>query len=172
MRLFVAIRLDRDTARHIRRAQDAFRRHGVTGNYTPEENLHITLAFIGDYPDPDAVMDALEEVSFSPFRITADGVGCFGDLWWAGFRESPELEALAAKVRHALAGAGIPFDRKSFKAHVTFLRKAELPGRRPFPAVDAEAAAMTVDGISLMRSDRGKICMIYTEIGYTAADKS
>ena len=169
MRLFVAIRLGRDMARYVRDVQDAFRRRNVRGNYTPEENLHITLAFVGEYGDPDAVMEVLDGVSFSAFTLTSDGVGCFGDLWWAGLRERAELDALAAKVRHALADAGIPFDRKSFRAHMTFLRRAE-PGRNgTFPDVAAQPASMRVDGISLMRSDRGKNGMIYTEIGYVPA---
>ena len=36
-----------------------------------------------------------------------------------------ELEKLAKKVRRALSEAGIPFDRKKFKAHTTILRKPE-----------------------------------------------
>ena len=60
--------------------------HGVRGNYTPEENMHLTLAFIGDYPEPQAVMDALSGVEFAPFDLALDGIGSFGDLWWAGWK--------------------------------------------------------------------------------------
>ena len=55
MRLFIAIRLSDDMRRALLAAQDALRKRGVRGNYTKPENLHLTLAFIGEYPDADGV---------------------------------------------------------------------------------------------------------------------
>ena len=168
MRLFVAVTADDGIRRTVKDLQDGFRRSGITGNYTPAENLHLTLAFIGEFGDPDRVMDALDSVSFSPFRIVMDRIGNFGDLWWAGFREDPELEDLARRVRRALSDAGIPFDRKRFRPHVTMLRKGYVPrGAVPGPA--EVSAGMTVDRISLMLSTRGKNGVIYTELGGVSA---
>ena len=59
MRLFIALALGRDQIEAAKDVQAAFRRAGVRGNYTPEENLHLTLAFIGEYSDPDAVLEAM-----------------------------------------------------------------------------------------------------------------
>ena len=73
-----------------------------------------------------------------------------------------KLSALAKRVRHALATAGIPFDRKRFNPHITLLRRASV-GKMP-PAC-AAPASMTVNGFSLMRSERGGEGMIYTELG-------
>ena len=84
MRLFIAIQLSEEMKDLIGNVQDAYRRSGVRGNYTPRENLHLTLAFIGEYGDPDEVLDAMERVSFQPFEITMDRLGSFGDLQWAG----------------------------------------------------------------------------------------
>ena len=161
MRLFVAINLSDAMKDALIDAQNALFDRGVRGNYTTAENLHLTLAFIGEYPDAQPVLDALADVAFSPFEIALDGMGCFGDLWWAGMRESPPLEALARAVRHALAAHGIPFDRKHFSPHITLLRKAS--GK--MPGVQIAGAAMTVEAVSLMRSDRGRSGMIYTELG-------
>ena len=71
-RLFIAIQLNDETRESVRETQAAFRRQGVRGNYTPAENLHLTLAFIGEYGDPDSVLDAMETVRFSPFSLTMD----------------------------------------------------------------------------------------------------
>ena len=169
MRLFIAIPLSNEMKRRVAEVQDMFRSHSVRGNYTPAENLHITLAFIGEYHDPDEVMDALSRVSFQPFSLSMDHIGCFGELWWTGFENSDELEVLAGKVRRVLAEAGIPFDRKKFKAHVTILRKPVYMGKR-MGAVEFEPARMRVEKISLMRSDRGKHGMIYTELGTMMAE--
>lgn len=165
MRLFIAIRLDSSMKRLAGDIQRAFREQNVRGNYTPEENLHITLAFIGEYSDPDAVLDAMTGVSFQPFSVTMDSVGSFDGVWWAGFSKSRELDSLAGKLRRALAEAGVPYDRKKFKAHVTVLRKPERDRQGSMIPVSIAPETMLVDRISLMRSDRGKNGMIYTEVG-------
>ena len=162
MRLFVAINLSESMKNALIHVQNELYDHGVRGNFTPEENLHLTLAFIGEYPDDGAVLSALSGVVFSPFELRLEGLGCFGDLWWAGTQKSAPLELLARRIRHALAEGGVPFDRKRFSPHVTLLRKAvgKMPGVR------IRSAGMTVDTVSLMRSDRGRNGMIYTEIGH------
>ena len=168
MRLFLAIPLSREMKRQAEDIQEDFCRQRVRGNYSPEENLHITLAFIGEYDDPDRVLECLESVSFQPFAITADRVGSFGSLWWMGFQPSAELERLVKQIRRALAEGEIPFDRKRFQAHVTLLRRPECPdGQVAFP--EPEPVTMTVRHFSLMQSTRGKNGMIYTELGFVRA---
>ena len=168
MRLFVAAKLSEKAVRSVRDAQDELRARSIRGNYTPPENLHVTLAFIGEYGDPDRVMELLETVSFRPFDIRLDRLGCFGDVWWAGFRESRELGELARKVRRALADGEIPYDRKRFRPHVTILRKPSNT-ENGLPPVSVKPAVTRVAAFSLMRSDRGKSGMIYTELGSVPA---
>ena len=172
MRLFVAIQLNQKVKDRIRELQDAFRRQQVGGNYTPRENLHITLAFIGDYPDPDRVLDAMAGLRFSPFTLKLNHIGCFDSLWWAGPAESIELEKLARGLRRALAEAGIPYDKKKFKAHITFLRKPAYANGRTPPQLLVKPVEMQVARISLMRSDRGKNGMLYTELGSVSAGRA
>ena len=161
MRLFLAINFPRPMKDALLDIQNELYDRSVRGSFTSEENLHLTLAFIGEYPDPQPVLDALSGVTFTPFSLTLEGLGSFGSLWWAGFRDSPPLTAVVRRIRRALADHDIPFDRKRFSPHVTLLRKAagELPG------LAVQPVAMTAETISLMRSDRGKRGMIYTEVG-------
>ena len=165
MRLFIAIQLNDEVRESVRETQDAFRRQGVRGNYTPAENLHLTLAFIGEYGDPDSVLDAMETVRFSPFSLIMEKTGCFGDLWWTGFADSKPLDNLVRNLRHALADAGIPFDKKKFKAHCTILRRAAYAKSDSLPRIDAAPVSMQAERISLMQSTRGRYGMIYTELG-------
>lgn len=178
MRLFISIQLNDEMKHALRRIQHAMQSQGVQGNFTREENLHLTLAFIGEYPDPEDVLDVMEQIEFEPFDIRLDGVGSFGSLWWAGidsagedeFDDRDALRNLAKHLRRGLAEAGIPFDRKKFSPHITLVRKPQLrSGRHPVipEAVlqDLPMAEMLVEHVSLMRSERGKHGMIYTELG-------
>ncbi len=160
MRLFLAINLNNEMRDALIDAQNDMYESGVRGGYTPEENLHLTLAFIGEYPDPENILSALADIELKPFTITLDRCGSFGDLWWAGLQTSPALEAIVRRVRRALAENAIPFDRKRFSPHITLIRRAENG-----TPVEIKPASMTVDHISLMRSDRAKQGMIYTEVG-------
>ena len=161
MRLFIAINLSDAMKDALTAAQDEMYGKGFRGNFTPAENMHLTLAFIGEYPDKDQVMDALSSVSFSAFTLSLSGMGCFRDLWWAGMDESAPLTAVVRRIRHALAGHDIPFDRKRFSPHITLLRKTV----GTMPGIQIPKISMPVERISLMRSDRGKHGMIYTEVG-------
>ena len=168
MRLFIAILLSDEMKAALIEAQNAMYDRGLRGNYSPEENLHLTLAFIGDYPAAEPVLDALETVAFRPFSLSLEGIGHFGDLWWAGLRDSAALNAVARRVRRALAESEIPFDRKRFSPHITLVRKAS----RDAAGIGIAPAGMDVEAISLMRSDCGKSGMIYTELGRVEADAS
>lgn len=161
MRLFIAINFDKKLRSALTEAQTDMQLYGVRGNFTRPENLHITLAFIGDYPEPDYVLDIMQDIPFTPFPLTLEGLGAFHGLWWAGIRENKALSTYVKRLRRALAEAEIPFDRKKFSPHITLVRKptGALPG------IELATKTMTVDHVSLMRSDRGKNGMIYTEIG-------
>lgn len=161
MRLFIAIRLSDAMKDALTAAQDEMYAHGVRGNFTTRENMHLTLAFIGEYPDKEQVMDALSSVSFSSFSICLKGMGCFRDLWWAGMEESAPLTAVVRRIRRALAENDIPFDKKRFSPHITLIRKAT----GMMPGIQIDTVSMPVESILLMRSDRGKRGMIYTAVG-------
>ena len=160
MRLFIAIELSEPMKDALIDLQNRWYDGGVRGSYSPEENLHLTLAFIGEAPDGEPAREALSDLRFTPFELCLEGAGRFGDLWWAGLRPSPPLDALARRVRHALAEGGVPFDRKRFSPHITLLRKA----RGELSDCELTGPAMTVEAFSLYRSDRGRNAMIYTEL--------
>ncbi|MBO4920815.1 MAG: RNA 2',3'-cyclic phosphodiesterase [Lachnospiraceae bacterium] len=161
MRLFIAIKLDDNMVASLSEYLDDMRAAGVRGNFTKPENIHITLAFIGEYGNPQDVLDVMEKVDFCPFKISLDRTGDFGELFWAGIADNPELINYVKRLRKGLADAGIPFDRKKFSPHITLVRK---PVYKSWYPDKAPKGSMTVDRISLMKSERGKNGMIYTEI--------
>ena len=162
MRLFIAICLSDEMRRALVSVQEQMRAQRVTARYTDPESLHLTLAFIGEYPEPDDV--PLPELE--PFPIALNGFGSFGDLWWAGIEPCEALGRYVRALRHELNAAGIPFDGKRFSPHITLARRAT--GR---PAVTVPRVGMTVTHASLMRSDRGKHGMVYTELRRSSEDR-
>ena len=164
MRLFIAIQLSDSIRDSLSAVQMYLRDHGIRGNYTKPENLHLTLAFIGEYSDTDLALEVIRSVPFEPFQMRIEGFGSFGDLYWCGIGENGKLLSYVKRLRRALAENGIPFDRKKFSPHITLIRKAEYDRRRGFPGVAIPDVSMYVTGASLMRSDRTKSGMVYTEV--------
>lgn len=165
MRLFFAVLPDDSFRDALTGAQDALRKRQYTGHFTDPRSLHLTLCFIGEYSDPDAVLEQAERIRFAPFPLTLSGyIGSFGDLLWAGAEPDPALAQSAKRLRHVLAEAQIPFDRKPFYPHITLLRNAA--SRQPFSDIVVARVHMDVCRISLMRSDFGKHGAQYTEISF------
>ena len=164
MRMFVGIQPSWEFRESLTLIQDRLRENCVTGRYLDPSNLHMTLAFIGEWPEN--VSELLPGVE-KPFPITLSHIGIFeeADVLWAGVQPSEELHNLARRVRHSLADEGIPFDRKSFNPHITLMRKPSIPGNMILSDIRIPAATMMVDEVCLYRSDRGKNGMVYTVIG-------
>jgi len=159
MRLFVALHFSPEIKTVLLTAIDDLRRQS-TGNFTHPENLHLTLAFIGESDRVSEAKAALSAGTAAPFELTVGGAGKFGELWWAGIDNNPALSALAASVRNELTKRNIDCDPKPFKAHITLAREVlskEIKLTIP-PTI------MTVNRISLMRSDRINGKLTYTEV--------
>lgn len=165
MRLFIAIQFTDEIINSLTGFQERLKAQGVRGNYTKRENLHITLAFIGDYGNPDDVLDAMEQVEFKPVEITLDGVGHFGDLFWVGISDNPELASYVKRLRHSLSENGLPYDKKKFSPHITLIRKCNYKGGQQIPVTEPPKGSMRASRVSLMKSERGRNGMVYTEIG-------
>ena len=174
MRLFIAIPFTNEIRKELQRFQNDLKRAGMTGRFSPVENLHLTLAFIGEYADPQDILDIMEQIPFEAFDLSLEGFGHFHDLYWAGIANCPPLAAYVRRLRRALAENEIPFDRKKFSPHITLVRKGVVRGTandgagRNSDGIMIEhppTGTMHVDHIALMRSDRGKNGMIYTEVG-------
>ena len=170
MRLFVALLPDPDGIQALKLAQEYLMDNKFQGRYTPEENLHMTLAFIGEYADEEHVLEVLEQIPLFPFEITLAGMGRFKDTIWCTIGQCDALSAYVRRLRHAFAEEGIPYDRKSFYPHFTLARKVE-GNMETLCTIQASSVSIPVQSISLMCSTPGKHGMIYTEIDRLYADE-
>lgn len=137
-RLFFAIELSSEVVDRLTDLQDSFSdllKRGMRVKWTPPENLHITVKFLGSTEEDlvEEVIDLADEVAAAnrPFEMTVRGVGAFPKLsypriLWAGVDE--ESAAVLADIHRDLEQrlVGEPFhvdeDDHEFTAHVTFGR--------------------------------------------------
>ncbi len=162
MRLFAAVNFDDPFKNAILSYQRELRGAALSGNFSRPENLHLTLAFIGEVRDASKALRAVKSVSVDPFEVRLSKSGHFGNLYWLGVESGGKGEDLAGRVRDALRREGVSFDPKPFKAHITVAREVEWAGEPVrFPVPKASAV---VSRISLMKSERINGRLVYSEI--------
>ena len=165
MRLFIAINFDRSVLEALTDLQESLKQAGIRGRYTPSDNMHMTLAFNGEYNDPDEILEIMDQIPFRSFTMKLGGVEHFRDMYFARIDDCRELNNYVRRLRRALSDRGIPFDRKKFSPHITLARRVSIKGDYPEALIQMKNSRIDVDRISLMRSDRGKHGMLYTELG-------
>ena len=161
MRLFIAIRLSDDMKKALVTCMHDLKKQGVEGNYVPPQNLHMTLAFLGEYDDPAKVKEVIRKVPLPEFRLALSEKGNFGNILWAGVKGNQKLKTYVKDLRAALAAEGIPFDKEKFVPHITLIRK--VSAKNPYQ-VHLPKADMTVRKASLMRSEQKNGKMVYKEL--------
>jgi len=101
--------------------------------WTREENLHLTLKFLGETPleKLNGVCEALRTVSCAwPIPVNFHGLGFFPNerrprVSWIGMEAPQTLTALAVSIEEALAGVGVPREERAFTPHLTLARNKE-----------------------------------------------
>jgi 2'-5' RNA ligase len=140
---------------------------GAHVRWTLPENLHITLAFLGDI-GADAVRRAarlLDEASASEdsFDLECAGVGAFGSpraprIIWAGVEDAGNrLGRLQACLAERLKAGGFLLEDRPFHAHVTLGRVRSPRGVRDLTSMlgsdkKTRFGGFRVERLVLMRS--------------------
>ncbi|MFN4058582.1 MAG: RNA 2',3'-cyclic phosphodiesterase [Roseinatronobacter sp.] len=95
----------------------------------PPENLHITLLFLGEVPEPvlEELHLALEGARLGPrLELRLSGLGLFGKAaphnLHAVVDPAPALMALHAKLAQTARRAGLTLEARKFQPHVTLSR--------------------------------------------------
>ena len=168
MRLFVSVNFPSETVDFLYDKVVKLKKESLSMNPSRRENLHLTLAFIGETANAEKAKKALSEIDFEPFEITVSGLGKFsrdgGDIYWAGLDKNGDykkLEALALEVQKRLRSAGFEIEKRKFSPHITLGREVIL-GREPSFTVPSHK--VPVSRISLMKSERIGGKLTYTEI--------
>ena len=118
MRLFLAI----DMPQEVRDLLSGLQRHIKGGRPVPEENMHLTLAFLGESVANDFAEDlhhALEAKRFRLPRLVIGGVGSFGaaspKAIWIGAGPKAELEDLHGRLAHIARRIGFALPKRRYQ---------------------------------------------------------
>jgi 2'-5' RNA ligase len=168
MRLFFALPLPAEAKEALRQPLGDARRAGGEGvGFTRIEQLHFTLAFLGEQRDAGEALAAGESLrEVTAFELALSGVGAFPStarprvLWIAATTGAPELIAAAERLRGALEQRGFALEERKFRPHLTLGRvrpRGEREAKRALAVVaPGELARWTAREACLMQSVLGK----------------
>ena len=158
-RLFVAIRPPESVRTRLLDLME-----GVRGaNWQDEDQLHLTLRFIGevDRHQADDVALALGTIRQPRFDIALSGLGTFVRRGrpvnlWAGVAPQEPLKSLHKKIDQAVQRAGVEAEHRAYSPHITLARLPRSGG--PIAAWLEQAGnlsspAFTADSFNLYESD-------------------
>ncbi len=147
MRTFFALELDDDIRSRLHAAQQRLRDPSAKIRFVAEENLHVTLTFLGDVDDA-AVNDVCSlagEVASAaePMEFDIVGISCVppaGQLrmLWAGATDpNAQMAQLLTDLDAAMGEMGFKMEHRAFNPHITLARIKYCPN----PAIIRNAAA-------------------------------
>ena len=127
------------------------------GRATPGENIHLTLAFLGEVESARVPLlhRIAGEVRGRRFRLALGRVGSFrrARVAWAGADEPPpQLIALQAELSRRLRENGFELEERDYSPHATLARKIE----RAVPRARVEAIEWPVAEYALVVSAAGR----------------
>jgi RNA 2',3'-cyclic 3'-phosphodiesterase len=140
-------------------------------------NLHITLKFIGEWPEQKLpeLEAALRSISpREPMQADVKGLGWYPNshhprVFWVGVQAGDMLAMLAKDIESALGPLGIAREDRSFNAHLTLARiKEPAPLQALHNAIaqlePVDYGSFLVDRFYLYRSQPGSAGSIYTKL--------
>jgi RNA 2',3'-cyclic 3'-phosphodiesterase len=165
-RCFVAVDIDDHALKAaLLRAQKAIVATEADVKAVEEENIHITLKFLGEIPEEKTarVAELVKGIAFKPFTLDFRGVGVFPapsrpSVVWAGVAgEASEMLAVFTELEKGLKTLGFEPERRPFQPHVTLCRVRSGRNRAQLAEAihgmeDEEFGPLRVEHIRLKKS--------------------
>lgn len=179
IRTFIAVLISEDIKRRIGLVEEEFKKLAPEVKWVAEENLHVTLKFLGNVPAErlERIAAALGEAlsCVEPFEIEVADVGAFPSAGiprtvWVGVTSGQEeLADVARRVEKALEKLGFPREDRPFTCHITIGRVKDGRGARELAPALQEAevgrlGSVLVGSVAVMRSDLRREGPIYSTL--------
>ncbi|MBZ5610389.1 MAG: RNA 2',3'-cyclic phosphodiesterase [Acidobacteriia bacterium] len=176
MRLFTGIDLPEDILERLERLLMHLR-PAAHLKWSPVYNLHLTLKFIGEWPEeklPQLKAALCSMPARPPIPADVKGLGWYPNphhprVFWVGVQAGEALPALVRDIDAALTPLGVAPEDRAFSAHLTLARiKDPVPLQALRNAIaqleSLDFGAFTVDRFYLYRSQPGAAGSIYTKL--------
>src|SRR5262249_51406990 len=133
-RMFCAIEIPAAIRQRITKHIDQIKRQDPEAKaaWTREENIHLTLKFLGNIPvtRTESLCNAAATAAshINPFQLAIDGCGAFPPrgtprVLWIGIEDpSGSLSRLFQNLEDECANAGFEREERSFSPHLTIAR--------------------------------------------------
>lgn len=132
IRTFIAVKVSSKIEASASRLISKLEMTGAGYNWVVDENLHITMNFVGDMRDTEVPEFCLEikrvAEKHEPFWVEVAGTSGFPSaeqprVIWIGITEGTDaLQALHADLSEVLRNWGIPKEKNKYHPHVTLGR--------------------------------------------------
>jgi 2'-5' RNA ligase len=172
VRLFLAVELDRAARGQCDTLLEALRRSlgdaASALRWTPAENVHITLHFLGevDRGGADRLIKEFGALAAPPaFDASTSSFGAFPPggppkIVWLGIGDgATEMTRLQSALAEPVRRAGFQPEQRPFSPHLTIARVRDrehgrVPGlRAQLAAIHSHAISWRVDHVTLFKSD-------------------
>ena len=113
---------------HAAKALSALQRGLPVARAVPPENLHLTLAFLGDQPESTlrVLAEELADLAGTPLEIRLSGLTILGGkqpgVIAVNADGGQDLSTLQARVARIVRSVGIDLEWRRFRPHVTIFR--------------------------------------------------
>lgn len=165
MRLFIAIDFNEEINNSLCDYMNVLKSHSLKGNFTQKENLHLTLVFIGETKNASAVIQVMNSLNMSPFKMQIGGTGSFkrseGEIYWVGVKRNESLLNLYNQLYIGLLNSGFKLEDREYKPHLTLGREFVL--KDDFQGTFSDRS-IEVDKISLKKSEQINGKLTYTDV--------
>ena len=169
MRLFIAICFSDETRAQLLAFQSKLHNYSASGNFSSPENLHLTLAFLGECDARQIISakQAVNAIKFEPFALKIGGGGYLDkgrpNLVFCGIQNDDgyaRLLTLQSNLSSTLSVKGFKLEKRKFWPHITLGREViwkDIGDSLGFPSRKEQVASIT-----LMRSGRVNGKLTYT----------
>jgi len=133
VRLFIAVEIPIEIKQQLLHIKEQSQFKKLPVKWVEEENLHLTLKFIGEFPEKrlpelkQAILKGIYDSGGGEISLTVRGIGFFHSkgnvrVIWAGIEADQALQRLVKNLDAKLSKLGIKPEEREFVPHLTLAR--------------------------------------------------
>lgn len=163
MRLFIAIDIPEEIKKEIVKLQEKLPE--FKGKLTEEENLHLTLKFLGEVNENklEEIESVLDKIKFKKFRVYLNELGFFPNenyirIIWVDLKPTGEIIELQQKIDGELLNLFSKDQR--FQTHLTLGRVKFFKNKKEFlekiKDINLDKLEFEINSFKLIKSELSK----------------